>query len=183
MPDYMMFLEPNGAPPSGSSILAIESRADYISQCTLKCVREGYRTMAVKHDALKSFSGYIGSYVPRTVYTRPCTSWFKRGTSEGRVVALFPGSANGYRKMLQHPRWEDFNFTTTADTAVNPFGWMSVTMTCGEMDETDPTPYLRDINFPPVVDGAEDGKGSRETDVVAEKEKAAAKVTPVTTAV
>ncbi|CAK7225964.1 hypothetical protein SBRCBS47491_006066 [Sporothrix bragantina] len=154
MPNYMMFLGPNGAPPSGSTILAIESQTDYISKCILKCVREGYRTMAVKHDALKAFSGYIDSYMPRTVYTKPCKSWFKRGKSEGRVVALFPGSANGFRKMLEHPRWEDFVFTSTQDTAVNPFGWMGVTMTRGEMDETDPTPYLRDIDFPPVVDAS-----------------------------
>ncbi len=48
MPNYMICLGPNGAPPSGSTILAIEAQIDYICKCILKCVREGYRTMEIK---------------------------------------------------------------------------------------------------------------------------------------
>ncbi len=67
-------------------------------------------------------------------------------------MALFPGSATAFREMLTHPRWEDFTFAPTEETAVNPFGWMGVAMTRGEMDKTDPTPYLNTIDYPPVVD-------------------------------
>jgi cation diffusion facilitator CzcD-associated flavoprotein CzcO len=71
MPNYMIYLGPNGAPPSGSTILAIESQCDYIIKCIQKCQREGYRTIEVKHNALKAFSGWIDSYMPRTVYSKP----------------------------------------------------------------------------------------------------------------
>ncbi|KAF2101755.1 flavin-binding monooxygenase [Rhizodiscina lignyota] len=150
MPNYMIYLGPNGAPPSGSTVLAIESQCEYIIKCIQKCQREGYRTMEVKHDALKAFSGYIDSYMPRTVYSKPCKSWFKRGLSEGRVVALFPGSATAFRQMLMHPRWEDFHFTPAEDTTVNSFGWLGVAMTRGEMDKSAPTPYLDSIDVPPI---------------------------------
>ncbi len=54
--------------------------------------------------------------------------------------------------MAQYPRWEDFNFTPTEENTVNPFGWMGVCMTRGEMDKDDPTPYLRDVDYPPIVE-------------------------------
>lgn len=150
MPNYLIYLGPNGAPPSGSTILAIESQCDYIIKCIQKCQKEGYKTIEVKHHALKAFSGWIDSYVPRTVYSKPCKSWFKRGTDSGRVVALFPGSANGFHELLKYPRWEDFDFTPTDKDAVNMFRWLGVCMTRGEMDKTEPTPYLKNIDIPPI---------------------------------
>lgn len=48
MPNYLVFLGPNGAPPSGSTVLAIESQCDYMVQCIQKCQRECYRTIEVK---------------------------------------------------------------------------------------------------------------------------------------
>lgn len=57
MPNYMIYLGPNGAPPSGSTILAIESQCDYMIKCIQKCQREGYKTMEVKYG--------FPSHVPR----------------------------------------------------------------------------------------------------------------------
>ena len=48
MPNYFISLGPNGAPPSGSTILAIESQCEYMIKCIQKCQREGYRTIEVK---------------------------------------------------------------------------------------------------------------------------------------
>ncbi|KAF2652695.1 putative flavin-binding monooxygenase, partial [Lophiostoma macrostomum CBS 122681] len=148
MPNYLIFLGPNGAPPSGSTILAIESQCDYMIKCIQKCQREEYRTMEVKKEPLKAFSGWIDSYMPRTVYSKGCKSWFKRGTDTGRVVALYPGSANAFRKMLLYPRWEDFTFSRTEITSKNVFGYLGIAMTSGEMDKSQPTPYLDSIDVP-----------------------------------
>lgn len=79
-----------------------------------------------------------------------CKSWFKRGTSSGRVVALYPGSANAFRKMLMNPRWEDFHFKRSEITGKNPFGYLGIAMTLGETDKSAPTPYLDSIDIPPI---------------------------------
>lgn len=150
MPNYMIFLGPNGAPPSGSTVLAIESECDYMVKVIQKCQREGYKSIEVKLDALKAFSGYIDSYMPRTVYSKPCKSWFKRGQASGRVVALFPGSATAFNKMLLHPRWEDFDFVTDTAESANIFAWLGIAMTRGEIDKDNPTPYLDSIDVPPI---------------------------------
>ena len=31
------------------------------------------------------------SYFPNTVYSEKCRSWYKMGTTDGRIVALWPG--------------------------------------------------------------------------------------------
>lgn len=37
-----------------------------------------------------------------------CRSWYKRGTSNGKVTAMYAGSLNHYRQMLATFRTEDF---------------------------------------------------------------------------
>lgn len=82
-----------------------------------------------------------------------CKSWFKRGSSEGRIVALFPGSSLALRELLSHPRWEDFEFTPRQDSAENCFSWIGNGMTVGEILQTDTVPYLKDVEVisPAVV--------------------------------
>ncbi|CAM1500386.1 Fc.00g095480.m01.CDS01 [Cosmosporella sp. VM-42] len=48
MPNYMISLGPNGAPPSGSTVLAIEAQCEYMVECAQKCHREGYNTIEFK---------------------------------------------------------------------------------------------------------------------------------------
>lgn len=47
-----------------------------------------------------------------------------------------------------HPRWEDFEFTPLEDTASNAFTWIGIGMTVGEINKTDTTPYLKNIELP-----------------------------------
>lgn len=48
MPNYFIFLGPNGTPPTGSAIVAIESQCQYMIDAITKCQREGYKTIQVK---------------------------------------------------------------------------------------------------------------------------------------
>ncbi|KAK5312768.1 hypothetical protein LTR93_011189 [Exophiala xenobiotica] len=121
MPNYFVSLGPNGTPPTGSAIVVVESQCQYIIETITKCQREGYESVQVKLSALRQFSDFIDSYMPRTVYVKNCKSWFKRGQSNGRVVALFPGSSLALRELLKHPRWEDFDFTPLKETLANSF--------------------------------------------------------------
>ncbi|EXJ78174.1 hypothetical protein A1O3_09335 [Capronia epimyces CBS 606.96] len=145
MPNYFIFLGPNGTPPTGSAIVAIESQCQYMIEAITKCQREGYERIQVKPSALRQFSDFIDAYMPRTVYAKNCKSWFKRGQSSGRVVALFPGSSLALRELLKHPRWEDFDLTPLPESAINSFSWIGNGMTVGEILKTDTTPYLKNV--------------------------------------
>lgn len=48
MPNYFISLGPNGTPPTGSAIVAIESQCQYMIDAITKCQREGYKTIQVK---------------------------------------------------------------------------------------------------------------------------------------
>lgn len=48
MPNCFMFLGPNGTPPTGSAIVAIESQCQYMIEVIIKCQREGYSQIQVK---------------------------------------------------------------------------------------------------------------------------------------
>lgn len=40
----------------------------------------------------------------------PNTAWYKNGTVDGRVVAVYPGTNVAFIEMMRDPRWEDYNF-------------------------------------------------------------------------
>lgn len=69
-------------------------------------------------------------------------------------AGLFPGFANVIHELHKHPRWEGFEFAPMNGDAVNPFRWLGVCMTRGEIDKTDSTPYLKSVDIPPIPDFA-----------------------------
>jgi hypothetical protein len=66
------------------------------------------------------------------VWTGNCTSWYKRGRSDGRVTALFGGSAHLFQCILTDVRAEDFEIEYHT---ANPFRFMGNGFTAFEMDE------------------------------------------------
>lgn len=43
-----------------------------------------------------------------TTGTGPCSSWFKGGKKDGKP-AIYPGSRLHFLRLLEKPRWEDFD--------------------------------------------------------------------------
>lgn len=37
-------------------------------------------------------------------------AWYKNGTTDGRVVAVYPGTNVAFIEMLRDPRWEDYTY-------------------------------------------------------------------------
>jgi hypothetical protein len=66
--------------------------------------------MVVKQKPLDEWEIYMDVYIPSTVHTEGCTSWYKAEETNHRVVGLLPGSSFHARKTLENPRWEDFDF-------------------------------------------------------------------------
>lgn len=90
-PNYFISLGPNGGLGTGNLVLVIEKVIDYFAECIAKMQRDNIKTMVVRRDAVKRFTGYCDNFFKRTVYSVKCRSWYKSGTEDGRVNALWPG--------------------------------------------------------------------------------------------
>ena len=95
-----------------------------------------------------SFRKYCEEFFKKTVFTLPCRSWYKRGTENGPVTALWPGSSLHFVKVLERPRFEDYDYTYPNG---NDIGWIGNSLTVAEDDENlDVTEYLNpdSVDFP-----------------------------------
>ena len=146
-PNWFMALGPNSGVGSGSLLVLIERQVDYAVEAARKMQRERLKSIEVKREAVEDFDEYLEvgvsvlskgsvsdrttqSYFPNTVYSEKCRSWYKMGTTDGRIVALWPGMSLRVRitchtlplmivpsgsclhavRAIEHPRWEDFNY-------------------------------------------------------------------------
>lgn len=66
--------------------------------------------MAVNTDANREYNEHVQAYLQRTVWVGNCRSWYKRGTVDGKVVAVYSGTSFHYTEALRNPRWEDWEF-------------------------------------------------------------------------
>ncbi|KAL2356342.1 hypothetical protein BJ546DRAFT_599721 [Cryomyces antarcticus] len=152
MPNYFLYLGPNGGPGTGSTIILLEQVADYICKAVSKLQREGLKSMVAKEGPIKQFGQYVDTYMKRVVYGSKCRSWFKRGEMDGRVVAVYPGGSMSAIQVLENPRWEDFDWTYPAasDTSLNMWAWLGDGMTRNQKAGKSTSGYLRKPTFVPV---------------------------------
>jgi hypothetical protein len=150
MPNYFIYLGPNGAPGTGSTLVFIEAVAEYICKAVKKLQREGLKSMVPKESAVKQFGQYVDEYMKLTVYTQNCRAWFKRDTENGRVAYLWPGGAMSAIQVFENPRWEDFDYEHDEDTAINIWGWLGDGVTVNQRDGKSTSEYLRTVDIPPV---------------------------------
>lgn len=93
-PNYFISLGPNAALGEGNLLLLIEKELDYFTRCVQKMQRDNIRAMAPRRDAVRRFTKYCDEYFKGTVFGGKCRSWYKGGTEDGRIVALWPGMFN-----------------------------------------------------------------------------------------
>ncbi|RPD59865.1 FAD/NAD(P)-binding domain-containing protein [Lentinus tigrinus ALCF2SS1-6] len=151
-PNMFMALGPNSIIGAGLLMPILEASVGYAVQAAVKMQRERLKSMEVKADAVRDFDQYIESYFPQTVYSDKCRSWYKCGKEEGRVVGLWPGSSLHAVRALQHPRWEDFEYSRL-DHVPNRLYWLGDGQTYNEKTLTgDRAWYLSEdiIDRPPV---------------------------------
>jgi hypothetical protein len=166
-PNYFISLGPNSALGTGNLLLLIERAIDYITACLSKMQRDNIRSMAPRPDSVKTFVEFCDAYFRTTVFSMDCRSWYKGGTSNGRVSALWPGtrrfppcpmlwrlnvvtgSSLHAMKALAHPRWEDFDYEYEDDIQC---GWLGNGWTVNEKNKTVKVDYLNhdQIDFPPA---------------------------------
>ena len=81
---------------------------------------ENIRSFQPKLEAVNEFVEHVDNYMPRTVWTENCRSWYKHGSRDGRIVALWPGSSLHFIETMEYPRYDDFAVVYNG----NRFAWM-----------------------------------------------------------
>ncbi|KZT02179.1 uncharacterized protein LAESUDRAFT_662540, partial [Laetiporus sulphureus 93-53] len=150
-PNWFMAFGPNSVLAAGSLLILLERQVEYAVAAMKKMQRERLKSIKVKKEAVRDFDEYLENYFPKTVFSEKCRSWYKMGTEDGRIVGLWPGSSLHGLRVLEHPRWEDFNYES-ADGVHNRFYWLGDGQTCNEKTMTgDRAWYLNDneVDIPP----------------------------------
>ncbi|KAJ5439050.1 uncharacterized protein N7458_010048 [Penicillium daleae] len=149
-PNYFISLGPNAGLGEGNLLILIEKEIDYFTECVKKMQRDNIRALSVKADAVRRFTKYCDEYFAGTVFSSKCRSWYKGGTEDGRIIALWPGSSLHAMKVFANPRWEDFDYEYVNDNAT---GWFGDGWTENEKNDAINVNYLDDdqIDFPQPV--------------------------------
>ena len=95
-PNYFMYLGPNSGLGTGNLLVLIEKMADYFTECVSKIQRDNIAAMSPKPESVRGFVEHCDQYFERTVFTLNCRSWYKNGTVDGRVSALWPGKSPSF---------------------------------------------------------------------------------------
>lgn len=124
MPNYFTFIGPNSPISNGSLVLGIQATAVCIYKWLEKLQTELIKSFEVRHDVNEEYNQHMQKYLERTVWTRGCRSWYRRGTVNGPVVAIYGGTSFNFMEAIKNPRWEDFAMTRTDDAMANMFAYL-----------------------------------------------------------
>ncbi|KAK0777419.1 hypothetical protein LTR75_015961 [Friedmanniomyces endolithicus] len=133
MPNYFCMMGPNAVVGHGSLMEALNWTGDYFCQWIKKIATEDIRSTTPKKSAVRAFNDYCDEIHKTLVWSGDCDSWYKRGTKDGRVTALFGGSALLYKRMIENIRAEDFDITYRSE---NHFSFMGNGFTADEFDDS-----------------------------------------------
>ncbi|KAG8631779.1 hypothetical protein KVT40_000919 [Elsinoe batatas] len=132
MPNYFMMMGPNCLGGHGSLVESLNWTGDYFVKWIYKMATEDIKHVTPKQEVVDAFIRYSDQIHKTLVWTGACSSWYKRGRKDGRVTALFGGSAQLFNRMLTDIRGEDFNIEYNTS---NPYRFMGNGFTEFEMDE------------------------------------------------
>ncbi|KAK4941023.1 hypothetical protein LTR10_018943 [Elasticomyces elasticus] len=110
MPNYFTVLGPNALAGHGSLLEGMNWNGDYFVKWIRKMAEEGIKSFVPNTAVVDQHVRYSDEIHKSLVWTSPCKSWYKQGTTDGRVAALFAGSGMLYRRIITGDlRVEDFD--------------------------------------------------------------------------
>ncbi|KAL2877112.1 hypothetical protein SGCOL_007734 [Colletotrichum sp. CLE4] len=130
-PNYFMMMGPNCLGGHGSLVESLNWTGDYFVKWVKKMATEDIKYVEPKQEVVDAFIKYSDQVHKTLVWSGGCKSWYKRNRVDGRVTALFGGSAHLFNRMLTNIRGEDFNICYRTS---NPFRFMGNGFTEWEMD-------------------------------------------------
>jgi cation diffusion facilitator CzcD-associated flavoprotein CzcO len=142
VPNYFIFIGPYGPLGHGSVVPMVEAYTNYIIQVLKKVQVEDIKKIQVKRSVAEAFTRHSDTYLKRTAWSGPCSSWFKAGDASRKPVC-WPGSRVHYLTMLQTPRYEDFDIEYLSE---NRFNFLGDGFDVREFDGRDLTWYYGLLN-------------------------------------
>jgi cation diffusion facilitator CzcD-associated flavoprotein CzcO len=137
-PNTWSFCSAYGPLGHGSFMPLIEQWTRYMFACITKCQIEDIKSLTPKLAPSLQFRQHADLFLQRTAWTSPCRSWFKQGRSDGQA-AIWPGSRLHFLKMMEAPRYEDYEIVYRGG---NMFAFMGNGFEVREFDGRDITNYL-----------------------------------------
>ncbi|KAH6643680.1 hypothetical protein C7974DRAFT_407401 [Boeremia exigua] len=137
-PNTFSFCGPYGPLGHGSFMPLIEQWTRYMFACITKCQVEDIKSLAPKTQPAAQFRQHADLFLQRTAWTSPCRSWFKQGRVDGQA-AVWPGSRLHFLKMMERPRFEDYEIEYRSE---NMFAFLGNGFEVREFDGRDITNYL-----------------------------------------
>jgi hypothetical protein len=133
MPNYFIMIGPNAVAGHGSLVEVMNWTADYFVRWIKKMATEDIKSIVPKESVVESYNQYGDEILKTFVWTSDCKSWYKRGTIDGRVTALFGGTNILYKRVIENIRAEDFDIEYRSP---NRFKFFGNGFTLYEMDDT-----------------------------------------------
>lgn len=108
MPNYFNPSSAYGPLPQGNYYQSSEAFTKYIVKVIEKMQVDRIVSIVPKDRAVDHFVRHANAWLRRTAMTGPCVAWYK-GNQSDRPPALWPGARSQFLKVLETPRFEDFD--------------------------------------------------------------------------
>jgi cation diffusion facilitator CzcD-associated flavoprotein CzcO len=153
MPNFFTIGGPGLMSFNGDYLGGLERILDHILKFVFKLQRERYQSVCVKTQSVIDFTDWIDSYLERTVHLQPCSSWYKNGSKNGKVRAIWCGSSLHLFDALLEPCWEEFDWTRYPEerSGRNRFAWLGNGRTRAELNHGDFAWYIPKVDASNIV--------------------------------
>lgn len=106
-PNYFTYSGPFTPVAQGSILPIISMLTNHLMEVIQKMRVQHIRRLSPKPQAVADFVEHVQTFMPRTCWADPCSSWFKQGTKDGPIL-MWPGSRLSFFEALHHPNFEDY---------------------------------------------------------------------------
>ncbi|CAN8097720.1 unnamed protein product [Discula destructiva] len=107
-PNFFMFGGPNNPVGHGSLMSQLQWSANWMCRWARKIAEENIIFIDPKPEVVEEFNAYADEIMQTLVWSGGCRSWYKKNRVDGRVTAVWAGSAISYHDMIKELRPEDF---------------------------------------------------------------------------
>lgn len=106
------------------------------------------RTVKPKMEAADEFMIFKDKFFQTTVWSEKCNSWYKL-KHNNKIAALWTGSTIHYLRVVENPRYEDWDFTYLND---NRWSYLGNGLGPDDVEpEADLAYYIRQIDDAPIL--------------------------------
>lgn len=111
MPNYFNPSSAFGPLPQGNFYQSAEAFSKYIVKAAEKIQLDRILSITPKDRAVDHFVRHAFAFLKRTAVMGPCVSWYKGNdpNTQPAPPALWPGARNQFIRILETPRFEDFD--------------------------------------------------------------------------